>query len=337
MTEKAMKVFMKNDFGTIDVKIFKLVKKNPYIKYEELAKIVKLNRATVSRYLARLKDRGYIAREGTNFIGNWVILKELEEEKIKEIKQKEKNSDLDVQILKVIAEQPDISYVMIGKKVNRTKGSIFLHVTKMVEEGILVRCGNIKKGYWKIEKETNKKFDRERNRKNTIVSMMEENPYIPTKKIAEEMNVSISTVTTSIKELINDGIVIRKGTKQNVFWKLKKNLDEIECGSYNKGIEKTKIAKKILKEIRQDNTLRIIDIANKIEVPRPTVCNYIKDLKEANILLRIGTTNSGHWEIVKQEKLKNPIPKKKSEMKKKKKKVTKKVTKKAKKKVTKKD
>ena len=53
--------------------ILKLIKENPFISYDEIAKSLKKSRATVSRNIAELKKRGIIERIGADKNGKWQV------------------------------------------------------------------------------------------------------------------------------------------------------------------------------------------------------------------------------------------------------------------------
>jgi ATP-dependent DNA helicase RecG len=45
------------------------------------------------------------------------------------------------------------------------------------------------------------------------------------------------------------------------------------------------------------------EIAEKLNISRDTVKEYINKLKKKEIIRRVGTTKSGHWEIIENENL----------------------------------
>ena len=53
--------------------ILKLIKENPFISYDEIAKSLKKSRATVSRNIAELKKRGLLERIGADKNGRWQV------------------------------------------------------------------------------------------------------------------------------------------------------------------------------------------------------------------------------------------------------------------------
>lgn len=55
--------------------ILKLIKENPFISYDEIAKLLKKSRATISRNIAELKKQGILERVGSDKNGKWQIKK----------------------------------------------------------------------------------------------------------------------------------------------------------------------------------------------------------------------------------------------------------------------
>ncbi len=53
--------------------ILKLIKENPFISYDEIAKSLKKSRATVSRHIAELKKQGLLERIGADKNGKWLV------------------------------------------------------------------------------------------------------------------------------------------------------------------------------------------------------------------------------------------------------------------------
>ena len=57
--------------------ILNLIKENPFISYDEIAKSLKKSRATVSRSIAELKKQGLLERIGADKNGRWQVKAEV--------------------------------------------------------------------------------------------------------------------------------------------------------------------------------------------------------------------------------------------------------------------
>ena len=63
-----------SDINATALKILDAINKNPSITAASIATLMGLSKATIERYQKKLKDAGYIKREGSTH-GKWVILK----------------------------------------------------------------------------------------------------------------------------------------------------------------------------------------------------------------------------------------------------------------------
>lgn len=59
-----------------------------------------------------------------------------------------------------------------------------------------------------------------------------------------------------------------------------------------------KIQQEIINIIEQAPNTTQIDIAKKLKVSRQSIATNIKELKEKNIIKRVGTNKKGYWEIL---------------------------------------
>jgi ATP-dependent DNA helicase RecG len=57
-----------------------------------------------------------------------------------------------LEILKVIMEQPDSTAQIMAKRIKVSSRTIEKNMAKLKEEGIIIRTGSTKKGYWEIQK-----------------------------------------------------------------------------------------------------------------------------------------------------------------------------------------
>lgn len=64
----------RNDFGTIELQILVEIQTNPNITAEQIAEKINKTPRTVEIYLAKLKKKGILKREGPKLGGNWKIL-----------------------------------------------------------------------------------------------------------------------------------------------------------------------------------------------------------------------------------------------------------------------
>jgi len=62
----------------------------------------------------------------------------------------------------------------------------------------------------------------------------------------------------------------------------------------------THLEQNIFDIIKENSKISMTEIAEKLNISRDTVKEYINKLKKKEIIRRVGTTKAGHWEIIKQ-------------------------------------
>jgi len=62
----------------------------------------------------------------------------------------------------------------------------------------------------------------------------------------------------------------------------------------------THLEQNIFDTIKENSKISMTEIAEKLNISRDTVKEYINKLKKKEIIRRVGTTKAGHWEIIKQ-------------------------------------
>ena len=62
--------------------------------------------------------------------------------------------------------------------------------------------------------------------------------------------------------------------------------------------EVTDRERQVLQLLIEDPGYTMPQLAEKMTVSRKTVAGYLKSLKEKDVIERVGTTRSGHWEIM---------------------------------------
>ncbi|MDX9806777.1 MAG: winged helix-turn-helix domain-containing protein [bacterium] len=65
----------------------------------------------------------------------------------------------------------------------------------------------------------------------------------------------------------------------------------------------TQLERNIFDIIKENSKISMTEIAEKLNISRDTVKEYINKLKKKEIIRRVGTTKSGHWEIIENENL----------------------------------
>ena len=74
------------------------------------------------------------------------------------------------------------------------------------------------------------------------------------------------------------------------------NKNQNKLNDYQKSL--SKIQQKILNIIIERPNITQSDIANRLNVSRQSISNNIKELKENNVIERIGANKKGYWKIL---------------------------------------
>ncbi len=116
----------------------KILKKQSAISYKKLVKILERSRETVARNIQQLKSLGLLARTGSDKSGLWIVSDTV------------KLTDLQVRILKVLKEEPEISYEQLVKILEKSRKTVARNIHQLKLKNLLSRTGSDKAGLWKI-------------------------------------------------------------------------------------------------------------------------------------------------------------------------------------------
>ena len=196
-------------------KILALMKEKPQIKIAEIAKALGMNRSSINTDIKELKEEERLLRVGgRSHDGYWQIP---EKEKVYTDPREERKE----KILALMKEKPQIKIAEIAKALGMSTRSIRNHIKQLKEEGRLLRMGgsNSNQGYWQIPEEGKIYTDPVEERKEKILALVKENPQITIPEIAKALGVSLYSIRNHIKELKEEGRLLRMGTK-NGYWEL---------------------------------------------------------------------------------------------------------------------
>ena len=235
-------------------RILELVRENPNIKKKEMAEKLELSINTISRMIQELQEEGRLSRKGNRLNGYWQI----PGEESKERKER---------ILELMRENPNIKKKEIAEKLELSISTISRMIQELKEEGRLSRKGNRLNGYWQIPGEEREYLDPKEKRKERILKLVRENLNIKKKEIAKELELSMTTINRSIKELQEEGQLLRKEARKERI---------LELVSKNPWIKKT-------------------EIEQELKLSRTTINKIIKELKEEGRLSRKGNQFNGYW------------------------------------------
>lgn len=133
-------------------------------------------------------------------------------------------------------------------------------------------------------------------RKDWIIKQIKDSGRIRAKNVEEHFSVHRDTAVTYLKELIKDGIVVKKGGGSNVWYELKDNVKSVKNRVSNDTVNETQ---KLITKIIKDNPEVTYDkLAQMIGKSRSTIIRNMKKLKNNGIVKRVGSDKTGHWELI---------------------------------------
>ena len=105
------------------------------------------------------------------------------------------------------------------------------HINLLKNEGIIIRNGSDRDGYWEINNAGGQKGSQKGGQKggqndtgktiDTILQLIKENPSITRKVLAETVGISPSAIQKHINHLKNEGLIIRNGGDRDGYWEIK--------------------------------------------------------------------------------------------------------------------
>ncbi len=63
------------NLSSISQRVYEAIRSNPDITYSELAKSLGVSESSITRASRELRKNGYIARQGSDKTGKWIVLK----------------------------------------------------------------------------------------------------------------------------------------------------------------------------------------------------------------------------------------------------------------------
>ncbi len=130
-------------------------------------------------------------------------------------------------ILQLIKENPSITRKVLAETVGISPSAIQKHINLLKNEGIIIRNGSDRDGYWEINNAGGQKGGQKGGQNDagrtidTILQLIKENPSITRKVLAETVGISPSAIQKHINLLKNEGIIIRNGGDRDGYWEIK--------------------------------------------------------------------------------------------------------------------
>jgi ATP-dependent DNA helicase RecG len=144
-------------------KILELIEYNPKITRNEMAREIGISEDGIKYNLNKLKEKGIIIRKGSLRAGAWEI-RQIKESNIKgpeglgegldeKLGEKlgERLGETQSKIISLMVEDNKISIPLLSEKIGISTTAIEKHIDRLKKEGIIIRKGSARGGYWEIK------------------------------------------------------------------------------------------------------------------------------------------------------------------------------------------
>ena len=270
--------------------ILALMNENPLITADEMAEKLGLTTRTIYRSIKELKQEGRYSI------------------KIQEKRHSTQKEERKQKILDLIKEKPHITQNEIAKKLGLARLTINQSITELKQEGRLFKQG----GRYSIKTQEKQHSTQKEERKQKILTLMNENPLITLDEIAEKLELSRQTVLLIIKgikqekrnsikreerketilALMNENPLITPDemaeklglTARTIYRSIKELKQEgrysIKIQEKRQSIKKEERKQKILALVNENPNITQIEMTEKLGLSRQTIYLSIKELKQ---------------------------------------------------------
>ena len=184
-----------------------------------MAKKLRLSNKTIDRVINSLKQEKRLKRTGNNNSGYWDILQN--GVKLFHYDPQEERKET---ILTLIDENNRIIIAELSKKMKLNRATIGEIIAILKHEKQIERIGNSRNGQWVILKSgvIPSHYASPEERKETVLALIDENPYITRAEMAKSIGVSTFTIDNATSFLRQEGRLERRGNKRTGIWEILK-------------------------------------------------------------------------------------------------------------------
>jgi predicted HTH transcriptional regulator len=232
-------------------------------------------------------------------------------------------------IVRLIHRDPHISKKKMAEVIGISVTAVDKNIETLKKNGLIKRFGNAKHGHWKIVNDQLKDKPEDKNdgladglvdglverlvdglveNQKKILKLIQNDPHISKKKMAETVGISSTAVDKNMETLKKRGLIKRFGNARYGHWKiindqLKDKPEDKNNGLVDGLVERlvdglVENQEKIVRLIHRDSHISKKKMAEIIGISTTAVGKNIDTLKKKGILKRVGPDKGGHWEIL---------------------------------------
>ena len=132
------------------------------------------------------------------------------------------------------------------------------------------------------------------NRKK-ILEMMMDNENITIPELSKKLKISTTAVENNINYLRKNKLIERIGSDKSGYWKVL--LTNCELGE-KLGVKLGVNRKKILEMIKENKSITIPELSQKLGISKTAIEKNMKYLKKSKLIERIGPAKGGSWRVL---------------------------------------
>jgi predicted HTH transcriptional regulator len=223
-------------------------------------------------------------------------------------------------IVRLIHRDPHISKKKMAEVIGISVTAVDKNIETLKKNGLIKRFGNAKHGHWKIVNDQLKDKPEDKNdgladglvdglverlvdglveNQKKILKLIQNDPHISKKKMAETVGISSTAVDKNMETLKKRGLIKRFGNARYGHWKIINDQLKDKPEDKNNGLVDGLVEnqEKIVRLIHRDSHISKKKMAEIIGISTTAVGKNIDTLKKKGILKRVGPDKGGHWEI----------------------------------------
>ena len=205
-------------------------------------------------------------------------------------------------VLALLIENPEMTKQELADTLNLSVVIISSTIEELKTEKRLKSKDNGIGGYWLVfDKKGNLISSNPKEKKErAILTLFAENPELTTQELATKFGLkSNSTLSPIIQKLKETGQLRRIGGRSNTgYWEVFKKGTKPQDYDLNEQRKKT-----ALKLFKENPYITRKNLAAKLGVSISTLQIIIAKLKDESLLLRVGNSSSGYWEVLEEASL----------------------------------
>ena len=142
------------------------------------------------------------------------------------------------------------------------------------------------------------------------MSEIEKNPYISLVDLAQLSGLTINQLKIILENLKEKNVITRVGSNKKGYWEiiqkeihsLSKNHTKTTQKPHKNHTKTTQKSQAVLSEIEKNPHISLVDLVQLSGLTINQLRTILENLKDENIITRMGSNRSGYWVIIQNDK-----------------------------------